>query len=137
MPTTQGYGSTIKYADNEAGLAAGTALAQVLDITAGSVKVAADDVSHMASPDQAKEKEPGWKETGPSTFDLFYTKEQQADLRGLLGVTKWFVVTTPDGATETFAGFVSDLGREIPLQGRIKSKAEITITGLPTFATGA
>lgn len=137
MATTQGYGTTIKNGADAAAAAAATAIAQVLDIQGGPIKVAQDDTSHMASPDQYKEKEAGWKEAGPTTFDLWYTKEATTTLRGLAGVAQTWIVTTPDGATDTFVGFISEIGREIPLQGRIKSKVEITITGKPTFAAGA
>lgn len=134
--TTKGYGTTLGSATTSDGTY--TSISQVRDIEDGGVTVEEVDVSHMASPSQAREKEPDWKNAENVTFDALYTDAQYAALLGFTGVMRFFKITTPDGAvTGPFQGFISALGKPVPMAGRISSNITITVSGVYTFTAGA
>lgn len=131
--STKGYGSTVQTSTTSGGTF--TALAQVKDITPPNLTVDADDVKHMSSTGQFKDKEPGWIDSDNPSFDMLFTKAQFNTLIGYAaaGTKMWWKFIDPAGNYEKCEAFVSKVGRSIPMEGRIMCVIELTVTQLPTF----
>ena len=123
--STKGYGSSVTMCATLAGTY--VPIAQCRDIKPPGFTVEADDVSHMSSANQAKEKDTGWSEASTVTLNLLFTKTQYNTLYATKGTKQFFKVIDADGSMEgPFQGFVSNLSRALPMQGRVTADCEIT-----------
>lgn len=132
--TTKGYGTIVQYATTLTG--SYTTLAQCRDMNDGAVTIEEVDVSHMSSPDQFREKETDWGVGKNFTLNLLYFTTHYQILWNL-AVAKsqvWWKITTPDSKIYIFYGFISDIGREIPLAGRLSADVEFVVSGKPLLS---
>lgn len=92
--------------------------------------------THLKSPNKTREYSPGMIEPGESTLVLNYTPEARAKCDALfaLSTTQEFEIEYPDGATESFFGFLTGKATE---GGEVDSKltlnVPIKVTGLPVY----
>ena len=131
-----GKNSTLGYSDSVGG--SYTTFAEVTDLILPSEEVGEVDATHNLSPDSYEETIPnGWIKTGSVTATLTYEPVEQATLRSLLGVKKFYQITTPDSATCTFEGFLSKLDTDLPTKDKCTTKIAIKPTGVVTFAANS
>ncbi len=115
-----------------------TPLAQIEAISAPDLDAADIKVSHMASPNQAEEYDPGWAESGEVTLELQFVKAQQTSLYSLFRVKKGWQITYQDGSTLKFNGYIKRVGAPQPdREGIVKTSATIKVSGLPLFTAAA
>lgn len=132
--TTKGYGTLVSYSDTYGG--SYTTVSQFRDITDGGLTIEEVDVSHMASTDQAREKEPDWLNAENITVNLLYNTSQHQILWNLCvgRGRKYFKFVTPDSKSKIIYAFISKISNELPLAGRITGDIEFTVSGLPTLS---
>jgi hypothetical protein len=95
------------------------------------------EFTHLKSPNRTREHKPSMIEPGESGVVLNYTPEARATLDTLFvapGIQE-FQVGYPDGATETFSGFLTGKATEgAEVAGKLTLNAPIKVTGLPVYA---
>ena len=130
-----GYGTTIGYADTLGGAA--TLIATLMKVTPPKSSVKKIDLTNSDSPDQRAEFIPGLITEGDLIFDLIYSKARRGQLDPLVGVMKYWTVTYPDGSTDTFMGFISERGQEVPYDDKITCSVSVCVSGKVTFTAAA
>lgn len=110
-----------------------TNLAEVLDVTPPNEQTDKVEVTHMQSPDQTKEFIPGMTDPGQCSFDINFLPGVDDDaaiqlLRHPSGVQN-FQITFPNGATWTFAGFLTDYAPKAPVNDRMRATVTFKVTG--------
>lgn len=95
--------------------------------------------SHLKSPNKTREYKGGMIEPGESGVVLNYTKAARAKIDALFGLDdQEFQVGYPDGATETFFGFLTGKATEgAEVDGLLTLNVPIKVSGLPVYAAGA
>ena len=116
-----------------------TDLATITDITPPEVGADDIDVSHMESPNEYKQFQPGWADSGEVTVTVQMDKTQQAALWALFRVPKGFRITfndVPTGSTWKFDGYINKFGNEVERAGIVTAKLTVKVTGEPLFTGG-
>lgn len=120
-----------------------TAFAKVVEIGSG-VKVEADDIetSHMESPDDFKEWDPGWADGGEVQFKIQFEKAHNEVVYGLFRQPKGFRMILPDaplpsGSKWKFNGYIKGFGNESERTGLTTADITIKIVGKPEFEKAA
>jgi len=125
---------------NQADFATSTTFTKLAKLTElGGITLEAEDVdvSHMDSPDQFEQTDPGWANAGSVEATLQYEKAQQEDVLDLFRVPKGFKVAFSDGSFWGFSGFVASVGNEVERKGIVTLKVKIRISGKPEFTAAA
>lgn len=125
-----------------------TSLTDMVAVTPPNMERASAESTHLESPNQARENQPGWITGGPVPFRAYFTKAQLDTLEGFFtaGTILFWRALLPLLSGETtnsmwaFAGWVSKVGTdEISVEGDdlIECPFEIMTTGLPVFTAGS
>lgn len=141
MPGRKGFGTVIEYLAST-GPDVYVAIANVTRIRPFGAKVDSVDVSSQDSPDEYREKIPGFKDAGEASFDLNYD-DQLASHQWLLdhvgGTVETFRIKYPikSGAAvrkqQVFSGFITAVGPELPHDGKMSCSCVINVTSKPVF----
>jgi hypothetical protein len=139
-----GAGSSFSYSTDNGGTY--TPLAKITGFTPAKIKVAKvttdafDNATFNGLPQETSI--PGWVDPGTYAVKLFTDKTVMSTLRGLVGVigtgstTTKFKVIKSDGSGGVFAGYISELGEEIPLKEGMETMLTIEINaGVSSFST--
>lgn len=130
-----GYGTTIGYATTSGG--SYTLLAEVTKIAEPDVAVNPIKMTHLTSPNTTHEYIPGMIEPGELKLEVNFTKAQRAIYFTQLRVVQFFKITTIDGSTTIYPGFIMGFGGEIPTDDGVKGTLMMKVTGIPVFTAGS
>lgn len=95
------------------------------------------DFTHLKSPNKTREHKPSLIEPGEATVVVHYTPPARAKADALFaaGGLQEFQVGYPDGATETFFGFMTGKATEGgEVAGKLTLNLPIKVSGLPVYA---
>jgi len=138
---TKGHSTKLEFGDaaTVAGSTTWTPVAKITEITPPNAIEAEDiDTSHMESPDQFNEYEPGWAEGGEVELTIQYDKEQNEDVYALFRVPKAYRITFVDGSKwHLNNSYVKAFGNEVERKGIVTAKITIKISGKPEFVKAA
>lgn len=136
---TKGSKTKFEYGDGETVADSETwvAFAKVTDLTPPKPEIDDIDVSHMESPDEWKEYEPGWKEGGEVDVTIQYAKAQNAAVLALLGVKHGFRITFVDGSKWQWDGYLKSTGNEVEREGIVSTVVTVKVSGKPEFVPAA
>lgn len=121
----------------------GTPIGGVQDITGPDDAYDWDDTTAHDSPDHTEEGVPTIRRTGEVSFPLVLNAEdsgQQALLAAHDAIADGnpepdpYVITYPDGSTDTFDGFCMRFGRGAPVGGHLQADVVIRPTGAVVYA---
>lgn len=141
MAGKKGFGAIMAYESAVPGTY--TPIVNVTKITPYEVKADVIDVSAHDSPADAngngwREKLAGLLDAGAAMFDCNYDDKAatHAYLKANVGVSKNFRITFPGTSptTATFAGFIKQVGPEIPHDNKLTAQVAIEISGQITIA---
>lgn len=121
-------------------------IADVISINGVPMERSVTDVTHLRSPNKAKEKVPGFLDAGQNTFRLNYYKTLMTALQTLApggsnaqdnaandyGRLRWAVVM-PDHGVWVFSGFIKSNPVEVPEDNRNTIEVTVEISGKPTW----
>ena len=93
--------------------------------------------THYLSPGRVHEYIADWKEGGEVTVEANYLSAQMSTVHGMRGQTKTWRITLPDGATETWPGYIKSVGMEIPNEDKVTTRLTIKVAGEPVYAPPA
>ena len=97
------------------------------------------DFTHLKSPNKTREHKPSMIEPGEATVVLNYNKATRVKIDALFvaeGIQE-FQIGYPDGATETFSGFLTGKPTEgVEVEGKLTLNCPIKVTGLPVYDEG-
>ena len=94
------------------------------------------EFTHLKSPNKTREHKPSMIEPGECGLTLNYTPAARLKLDALFvaGGIQEFQIGYPDGATETFSGFLTGKATEGgEVAGKLTLNAPIKVTGLPVY----
>ncbi|MFN3930841.1 MAG: phage tail tube protein [Brevundimonas sp.] len=116
-----------------------TELGEAVSITPPNPSRSSVDFTHLKSPNKTREHKPSMIEPGEANVTLNYTPETRAKIDALFiaeGIQE-FQVGYPDGATETFSGFLTGKPTEGgEVEGKLTLNCPIKVTGLPVYVAG-
>lgn len=116
-----------------------TEIGEAVSITPPNPTKASVDFTHLKSPNRTREHKPSMIEPGESTVVLNYTKAARAKADELFAsnVIEEFQIGYPDGATETWFGFLTGKATEGgEVEGKLTLNLPIKNTGLPVYDEG-
>ena len=128
-----GFGSIIAYESDTPGTY--TDFAEITSITPPAIKGETADVTHMASPDGAREFIATLIDGGEVTFGLNYRGAQADTLLGFLRTKKNYRITLPNADTWTFAGIITNISGAIQLADKITQDVTLKVSGKPAHVT--
>lgn len=111
-------------------------IGEAVSITPPNPTRESTEFTHLKSPNKTREHKPSMIEPGDSTLVLNYTPAARVKLDALFiaGGIQEFQIGYPDGATETFRGFLTGKATEGgEVAGKLTLNAPIKITGLPLY----
>lgn len=128
-----GYNATFGV-ETAAGSGVFTTLAEVTNITAPNAQVDQVDVTHLTSPNRAKEFKAGLADYGDMTVKLNHIPQSATDIFILAwrtaGDTRSCKITYPNGHTQTFPGFVKGYQIEdFEASAALKSTLSVRVAG--------
>lgn len=134
-----GYGATLEFA-NGASPAVWTKVAEVTHLGGIQMSASSVDVTHMESPDDAKEFIAGLIDGGevPIEGNFLPSNATQDDSTGLISIfksreTRDWRMTLPGGEIFSFSGFLQNVGFDVPMEDKMPFTASVKISGLPTL----
>lgn len=114
-----------------------TELGEAVSITPPNPSRSSVDFTHLKSPNKTREHKPSMIEPGEANVVLHYNSATRAKIDELFvadGIQE-FQITYPDGATETFFGFLTGKPTEgVEVEGKLTLNCPIKVTGLPVYA---
>lgn len=114
-------------------------IGEAVSITPPNPSRSSVDFTHLGSPNKTREHKPSMIEPGEANVVLNYTKAARAKIDTLFiaeGIQE-FQIGYPDGATETFSGFLTGKPTEGgEVEGKLTLNCPIKVTGLPVFDAG-
>lgn len=134
-----GLGSTFSHRTSAAGIVPKVfaEVGECISITPPNPTRESVDFTHLKSPNKTREHKPTLIEPGESNANFHYTPACRAKLDALFiaeGIQE-FQIGYPDGATETFSGFLTGKATDpLEIDGKVTISAPIKITGLPVYA---
>ena len=135
MSITKGHSTIIEFGDAETHTDSSVwvKLARVTEVTPPRPEAADIDVSHMDSPEQFNEFDPGWADAGELEFALQFEKEQAETVYGFFRQKKGYRVVFVDGSQWALTGYIKSFGDEIDREGIITSGVTVKVSGKPEF----
>lgn len=130
----KGHSTLLKYGDS-----AGTypnKLGKVTEVTPPTVEAEDIDVSHMESPEQYDEFEPGWANGGDTQATLQMSSDDVTTALSLFRVPKFWQVLFSNGSSWRFPGYLKSIGTPVDRKGIVTIAVTVKVTGKPTFDTG-
>lgn len=114
-----------------------TEIGEAFSITPPNPSRESTEFTHLKSPNKTREHKPGMIEPGEASLSLNYTPAARAKVDALFvapGIQE-FQIGYPDGATETFFGFLTGKPTEGgEVSGKLTLVVPIKVTGLPVYA---
>lgn len=128
--TTPGIGYDLEFAvEPSAGAGTYTDLAKIRDVTPPNPTQDDVDVTHMKSPDRAREFIPGLTDYGDTTVEMLFeagsTTDDFIEAWRVSGETRSCRITWPNGATWTFSAYPKSYVPTAPLGDAMS--AELTM----------
>lgn len=123
------FGNQANYADSTTW----TEFAEITEITPPNVEADDIETSHMQSPEQFKEFDPGWADGGEVELTINFDKDQNETVYGLFRQKKGFKMTFVDGSAWKFNGYIKAFGNEVDREGIITAPITLKISGKPVF----
>lgn len=123
-----------------------TPIGGVQDISGPDDSYDWDDTTAHDAPDRTETGVPTVRRTGEVSFPLVLDSSDAGQIALLAAHDAIvegdhepddFVITYPDGATDTFAGYVMRFGRGAPVGGHLAADVMIRPTGAVTYAAAA
>jgi hypothetical protein len=108
-------------------------LTGIMNLTVPEMTRGATDITPLDTQDNTKKYEAGIADVGEAEFDLIY--DQASSVQATLtadydsGDTVFYKILYPDGSIQTFPGFTTKLGREIPKEESILRKLGLKAAG--------
>ncbi len=102
------------------------------DISLGGESVEFAEFTHQQSTGGYREYKPTFKNAGDLTTQFNWTDDlQQAALKAAYNNSDllYFEVTYPNGKTDTFTAYVSNIGKTAPMNGPLRKTLTLRITG--------
>src|SRR5688500_4393426 len=137
--STKGHSTKLEFGDaaTVAGSTTWTPVAKITEITPPNVEAEDIDVSHMESPDQVNEYDPGWAEGGEVEATIQYEKAANETVYNLFRVPKGYRIVFVDGSKWNFDGYMKAFGNEVERKGIVTAKITIKLSGKPEFVKAA
>lgn len=131
----KGHGVIFEVGDEEtvADSETWTKIAKVIDITPPNVESDDIDCSHMESPEQFAEYDPGWAEAGECTLTIQFAADENERVYGLFRQKKGFRMVFNQGSRWQFNGYIKAFGNEVDRKGIITAPITVKISGKPEF----
>jgi len=126
-----GYGSTLGFADTQAG--SYTTVAQVVDIQGPGIEIPGVKITNQDSVSAAQEKLPGLADAKQIKIKLIYLKTAVTTLYGLYRLQKFWKITYPDASTWIGFGHITMYDPNAPLEDAIVMEITIELSGKPVF----
>lgn len=116
-----------------------TRLAKIKTLEPGAITAASEDDSYLDDPDGDWENtSQGEKSSGETSATLAWLpgEEGQKDLVKWFdgGGSRFYKIAYPNGTVDLFKGWISELGKSIPIKETITRSVKIKNTGRPTMA---
>jgi hypothetical protein len=128
-----GKGTLLYYADTLAALAGGggTLIGGVGDMGGSESTVVRSAFAYMDMPTIDKSAVFGTADRSDLTFNIIYEQggQQQSDLEALRGLPKFFKRVKTDGSRATWAGAITKVGDEVPIDKEITLPVSIGFDG--------
>lgn len=112
-------------------------LGEAVSITPPNPSRSSVDFTHLKSPNKTREHKPSMIEPGEANVVLHYNSVTRAKIDALFIAAELqeFQITYPDGATETFSGFLTGKPTEgVEVEGKLTLNCPIKVSGLPVYA---
>lgn len=140
MATTArlGYGATFSIGDG-GGTEVFTALSEVIEVGPPSLSRASVDATHHGSAERYQDFIPGLRDPGEVPLMLNYTNTAYVTLLAKYNtdtVTN-YRVAGPNGAIWQFAGFITSLESEIPIDDKMAISVTFKVSGKPAYTAGS
>lgn len=126
-----GFGMTLGYCDTQNG--SYTTLVDLIEIKPHGFKVGKAEATHHSSPNVAEEYLPSTIDYNELECQVSWVKTAYLSFINILRQVKYWRVTYPDGSTDTFQGFITEVGPATPLKERMTCTLKIQPKGLSTF----
>lgn len=137
--SVKGYMSKAFYGD-KATVAESTTWTPFVDVTEvqpPKISAAKIDCTHMESPDEFKEQEPGLGESDDVELKVQFAATQADAVYALFKQKKAFRIQFADGSKWEFVGFISGYGDEVDREGIVTTTITIAVSGKPVFTKAA
>jgi hypothetical protein len=124
----------------------GTPIGGVQDISGPDDSYDWDDTSSHSSPNRTEEGVPTIRRTGEVSFSLVIDSEDSGQAALLTAhdaiasgsaTPDAYVITYPDGETDSFSGYCMRFGRGAPVGGHLAADVTIRPTGAVTYSGGS
>jgi predicted secreted protein len=142
MPTSEamiGYSSTVEVSTD--GGSNWTTIAEVSDLTPPPISIDSVDVTHLTSPNRAREFIAGLQDRGETTFTINWVVGSASDvlLRSIaVGFTTFMIRETfPNGAYWTMSGILTGYAPSAPLDDKMSAEVTIKVTSVVTHNAAA
>lgn len=137
--TTPGHSTKFEYgnATTFAASTSWTEFAQILEIAPPEVEADDIEVSHMQSPDQFKQYDPGWADGGEIEMKIQFEKTGAAAAYALFRQKKGFRETYQDGSTWKIDGYIKKFGGTTEREGVVIVEITFKVSGKPVFTPAA
>jgi hypothetical protein len=115
-----------------------TDVAKVVDITPPEPSVGKSKSTHNATANATHTYEPTLIEPGENDVKILFAKAVHAVLDGFFWsrATKFWKITLAEGSTQTFQGFIMNLGTPTPMEDQVQTTMKMCVTGKVTFTAG-
>lgn len=128
-----GFGTTVLIATASTG--AYSAFGEIVSVSGPNISVEDIDLTHMESPNTAREHSPGLLEGGDVQLTINYVKSQATAIYALVQTSKWYQIKFADTANWVCQGYANGHSQEIPNNDKIQTTLGVKFTGKPVFAT--
>ncbi|MZR14225.1 phage tail protein [Maritimibacter sp. DP07] len=137
-----GYGASISCSDTDLASPDANSIGEVVNITPPSPTRDIIDVTHMGSPNTAREFIVGLIDYGECQFEINWNPQNATDslLQGI-GVEDLprdykltFALTGGGTATCTFRGYLTGYERSAPVDDKMAATVTLKVTGAPVWA---
>lgn len=95
------------------------------------------DISTMASPQKWMQFISGMLDAKEMSLNVLYEKSQEVIFMAALGVSQTWTITFPDGSTFACAGYLKDVGSQVPMNDKISQTVNFKRSGVPVFTPGS
>jgi hypothetical protein len=128
-----GYGTTVEVASAIVPSTSYVDIGEVTSVNPPGITIDTIEASHMKSPDKFKEYITGLKDGSDMTVNTNYVPGSAGDIavRTMLGEDKPrnVRITFPNGSIETFAAYLTNRQRTVPVDGKMTCDLTFKVTG--------
>lgn len=137
---TKGHSTKMEVGDGatyDASLTWAALFSKITELTPPKIEGEDIDTSHMESPDQFEEFDPGWANGGEVEFTAQFDKDKQESTYALFRVPRGFRMVFVDGSKWNLNGYIKGFANEAERKGIVTAKVTIKISGKPVFVKAA